>query len=151
MQGCKLDGVHCFLIYLNIMNDLNVCKLLVQITRKFYLKGYEYKFQGRLFLLPNQNYIGTWTKSNEYMDKVQSVHRLHGLCPWTLSSPPELPGHFPVSTKSLDFVHELLDFVPGHCPVRLISLGYVHGLTGLFPECHWTLSRLSTESMVKVH
>ena len=35
-----------------------------------------------------------------------------------------------------------MDFVPGHCPVP--------GLPGLFPECPWTLSRLSNESIVKV-
>ena len=52
-----------------------------------------------------------WTKSSESMDNVQSVHGLSGHCPWTLSSPPGLPGQ--------------VQDVNGHCPdcpVHLDSL-----------------------------
>ena len=72
---------------------------------------------------------------------VQSVHRLPGDCPWTLSSPPGLSGLCPgcpwtmsrMSTQSMD----------------IVQFGWSH--FGLCPECPWTLSRLSTESMVNVY
>ena len=67
------------------------------------------------------------------MDKVQSVHGLPGLCPWTLS-------------RSLDSFQSAwtpwtLSNVHGQSPdcpsspwtLSMVSLNFVHGLTGLFP------------------
>ena len=54
---------------------------------------------------------------------------------------------YTMSSNSMDSVH----WIHGYCPVWLILLNFVHGLSGLCPEYPWTLSRLSTESMVNVH
>ena len=102
------------------------------------------------FFLPNQNYSGPWTNASESLDWLDFVHGLLGLCRWTMSSPPGLPGlclecvhgqcpDCPLSPWPLSM--DSLDFVSGHCPVQLVSLDFVHELTGLFPECPWTLSR----------
>ena len=66
--------------------------------------------------------------SSESMD---NVHGGHGQCP----------------LRPMDIVH----WIHGHCLVWLVYLDFVHGLIGLCPEYPWTLSRLSTESMVNVH
>ena len=94
------------------------------------------------------------------MDNVQSVHGLSGHCPWTLSS---LPGVSRVSMDNVQTVH----WVYGQCPLSpwtmfiecmdIVQSGWSHWtlsmdqFTGLCPEYPWTLSRLSTESMVNVH
>ena len=41
--------------------------------------------------------------------------------------------------------------VHGQCPLNPGTLSNLAGLTGFCPEYPWTLSRLSTESMVNVH
>ena len=103
--------------------------------RIFYLEGYNINFKGDYFnfkfFLPNQNYSGPWTKSSESMDKIDSVHGLPGLSPWTLSS----------LQVSMDKVQT------GHRPTALTGLC---PWTRLFPECPWTLSGLSNKSMVKI-
>ena len=96
-----------------------------------------------------------WTLSSESMDNVQSVHGLSGHCPWTLSSPPGLPGLCPgcqwtmsrLSTESMDNVH----WVHGQCPLNPWTLSSLAGLTGLCPWTHWTLSRISMDTVQTVH
>ena len=97
---------------------------------------------------PSLNYIGPWTLSSKFMDKVNCldcVHGLPGFCPWTpwslstdIVQSTEFTGHCPDCSLSP------WTSLPGLCPWTMSS---PPGFPGHFPEFPWTLSRLFTESL----